>query len=107
MFKNTLCIAILAAVCAQASADTGELEDPMRPYQPGASLPASVEQRFLLTATLVSDARQVAIVNGQPTCVGDEVDGAEVVAVGPSSVELRLGSRTFTVVLRSGGTQDE
>ena len=73
----------------------------------GDTEPASVEQRFRLSATLVSDVRQVAVINGQPTSVGGSVDGAEVLAVDVSSVQLRVGSRTFRVRLSRRDTGDE
>ena len=111
MSRSALCIATLAAVWVAAMgegmADTGELKDPMRPFQPDVAQPAAVEQRFRLSATLVSGARQVAVINGRPTRVGHAVDGALVIAVEPSSVELRLGSRTFTILLSRGRAQDE
>ena len=106
MFKQrALAVATTAWACAIAGAQ--ELRDPMRPFVPGASPPAAVEQRYRLSATLVSDSRRVAIVNGQPTSVGGRVDGAEVVTVDSSSVELRVGSRTFTVSLSRGASRGE
>ena len=105
MCRRILALATVALGCAIAGAQ--ELRDPMRPFAPGVSQSSSVEQRFRLSATLVSHMRRVAVINGQPTSVGGRVDGAEVLTVDTSSVELRVGSRTFTVPLSRRTTGDE
>ena len=105
MFRRAVTVATVTLGCAIAGAQ--ELRDPMRPFLPGVSQPASVEQRFRLSATLVSDVRRVAVINGQPTSVGGSVDGAEVLAVDVSSVQLRVGSRTFRVPLSRRDSGDE
>ena len=98
MYRTLLYLALIHATSTSV-ADTARLNDPMRPVLPGASANMPIEQRYRLTATLVSDVRRVAVVNGQSVRAGDVVDDAVVVAVDPTSVELRRGSRTFTVAL--------
>ena len=106
MSKRTLFSAALALVWAATAAQDGDLKDPMRPFRPSAAA-RSMEPRFRLTAILVSDERRVAVINGRALRVGDAVDGAQLTAVRPSSVELRRGSRTFTVSLRRRSDQDK
>lgn len=99
MCSRLLFAATLVFVWPLASADTENFKDPMRPLGPGRPESGPVEQRFELTATLISEGRRVAVLNGRPTRAGEVVDGAVVVAVESSSVELRVGSRSFTVSL--------
>lgn len=105
MSKRLACTAALAMVWLLAAADTGQLKDPMRPFSPGAAQ-RPVEQRFELTATLVSDERRVAIINGRTVRVGEAVNGAEVKSIDPSSVELSVGSRTVRVSLGRRTTRE-
>ena len=98
MSKKLAYTAALAMVWLLGAAQTTELKDPMRPFAPG-SAQRSVEQRFELTATLISDERRVAIINGRPIRVGEAVNGAELISIEPSSVELSVGSRTVRVSL--------
>ena len=107
MSERLLCAAALAMIWLLGAADTGELKDPMRPIGPDADQPVAVERRFELTATLISDERRVAIINGVPLSVGEAVNGAEIISIEPSSVELRAGSRTFRVSLGRRTAQED
>lgn len=107
MSRTQWCALLFLVWWTAAAADT-ELKDPMRPVRTGAVGSAAAGQAFHLTATLVSRVRRIAIVNGRPARVGDAVDGAQVVAIRSSSVDLRMGARTFTVALGKGpALQDE
>ncbi|MEW6325524.1 MAG: hypothetical protein AB1515_09085 [Nitrospirota bacterium] len=49
---------------------------------------------LVLTAILYNPDSKLAIVNGQMVGVGDEIDGRQVVAIGPDHIVVREGKST-------------
>jgi hypothetical protein len=45
--------------------------------------------RFTLTGVLIAPTRRVAMINGRPYTQGENVDGAELVAIERNTVRLR------------------
>jgi hypothetical protein len=70
------------------------LRDPTQPPQRSALVPGSVLQPatavFRLTFVRDGGEQAVAIINGQSVRVGDQIDGAMVLAIEPSGVSLWL-----------------
>lgn len=79
------------------------LKDPMRPpARRDAPAVASVAQgakAWRLTMTRISGRDRVAVVNDKLVAVGERVDGARVLAITPSSVDLEQAGRRFRVKL--------
>ena len=95
---------LAVAVLCLASPARAELPDPTRP--PGISPDApsaapSAPREPRLTSIVVAPERRLAVIDGQPVRVGDEIAGARVVTIQPERVRLRRGDETIT--LRLGG----
>jgi hypothetical protein len=83
-----------------------ELFDPTRPplYMEQPVFDSADPDGLVLSAILISEERQIAVINGQPVRKGDRVAGSRVVAIRPWGVtldgvdgqplELRLSRRT-------------
>lgn len=90
-----------------AAAET--LHDPLRPRGLSASVGQNTsvklgrqkEPDWQLTATLCSEKRVVAVINGQTAQVGDKLNGYRVKAIERDKVLLTKGNRTIEV-LRAG-----
>jgi hypothetical protein len=54
---------------------------------------------YVLTSTLVSRQRTVAVINDRVVAVGDKVAGATVVHIESAQVTLRRGSREFNLMM--------
>lgn len=71
------------------------IQDPTRPAVTGNNgLESVARSRFkdlILSSTLISSRRSVAIINGRIIELGATLAGAEVVAIQPGVVELRYG----------------
>lgn len=87
---------ILSLVClAYQSVAYAELDDPMRPISVNskkAAAPGKIadiqNNKWYLHSILISDHRKVAIINGRPVSIGDQVDGARVTHIDKESVQL-------------------
>jgi hypothetical protein len=91
------------------AAERGGLSDPLRPlgYHPpavSASQAAAVAKpiNWHLSAVLHSAARSVAVINGRPLQLDDEIDGYRLVKIEPASVLLQ--KKQEKIVLRRSGT---
>lgn len=85
------------------------LDDPTEPpsnYQAiavdGAHAAASSDprRRWLLTSTLISPQRRIAVVNGHALKPGDTLDGVTVVKIAPATVHLRDTQGEFSVTMQ-------
>lgn len=113
MSRPTLLLLMLAW------ASTASASDPTRPPSPaeieawlrGGSVAENAETvTFQLQSLLLSDQRQVAVINGQSVTIGDSIDDARVVSIDAGRVELaRNGERlilTITTRLSGGPVRD-
>lgn len=57
-------------------------------------------QQYNLTSVFVSRLRRLAIINGRPVAIGDNITGAQIVAIKPRSVQIYKNGETFTVPLK-------
>ena len=78
------------------------LKDPTRPPEyrnstNGAGTNAA--PRFVLSSTLIAPGRRLATINGKSVAVGDQIAGAQVVAIESSHVAMREGAREFVLEL--------
>ena len=104
MRKATLIGAVLGgAWCIAALAATN---DPMRPVpRPGevrvqpAQTPKKKRPNWVLSSTLVGQARRVAVINDQLVGVGDSILGAQVLRIDARSVQLRYSGRDYLLQL--------
>ncbi|MCW8900471.1 MAG: general secretion pathway protein GspB [Gammaproteobacteria bacterium] len=106
MFKQKSIITILGlSLCCMPVFVQAQLDDPTRPPGHRLVLPggkkAATATRFSLTSVRISKARRSAIVNERSVESGDMVNGAQVVAIYPSSVKLKKQGKIFTVRLLS------
>jgi hypothetical protein len=74
------------------AAPTASIEQ--RPRAPEAETP-----RFRVTSIAASLKASTAVINGHIVGVGDTVDGARVLSIGPRKVELDVGGRRVTLEL--------
>ena len=102
--KNSLSILLLPLFLMPLSVHA-QLDDPTRPPGHRLVLPggkkAAAKVGFLLSSVRISTSRRTAIVNEHTVETGDVVNGAQVVAIYPSSVKLKKQGKTFTVRLVS------
>ena len=75
----------------------GQMRDPTKPE---ASM-SSVNNGYTLTAIMISSDKKIAIINGQVTHIGDDVDGSKVINIGVNTVELDgpNGKMTLTLMI--------
>lgn len=86
------------------------LDDPTEPppnYQAvpvGGAQPdvgsATPIQRWLLTSTLISPQRRIAVINGRAVKPGDTLEDVTVVEVAPATVRLRDTQGEFSVTMQ-------
>lgn len=102
MFRHSATLLIAATwLIGAASASDSPLRDPTEPYRPApGAARAAPQQRYVLTAVLVSASRRVAVVNGRPCMVGDTIDGAEIVRIDAKQVHVRRGGRDIVLRLQ-------
>jgi sRNA-binding protein len=107
--NKKLLLAVIGGVyCAGALAATN---DPMRPVPrpgtvkvaPKAKTRQAPRRNWVLSSTLVGDARRVAVINDHLVSVGDAVFGATVIEIGKRSARLRYAGRD--VLLELGESQ--
>lgn len=92
-------IALLAGVFAVTPLLGNEtLRDPTRPFSPIVSRRSPV-QKFELQAVFRSSDRRIAVLNGRRVAVGDQVDGATVLAIGSNSLSLEYRGERLTTRL--------
>ena len=88
-----------------ASAVHAQLDDPTRPPGYRLVLPNGKKglttTQYTLSSVRISSSRRTAIVNDHTVEVGNSVNGAKVIAIYPSSVELKKKGKVFTVRLLS------
>ena len=100
-----------ATLCALCCAAVSATDDPMRPVaRPGSVRAAPVHKAepaplrdWVLTSTLVSNARRVAVINDRLVGIGDEVLGALVVGIDARSAQLRYAGRELVLQLGEPG----
>ncbi len=111
MFERVAILLLVAAGAVHAdeprdaAADAGKpLRDPMQPYRaiPG-SASGGAASRFNLTGVLISPTRRIAILNGRPLEIGDQVDGAKIVRIERETVYLQQGSGALLIHLGRPG----
>lgn len=100
--KITVLFMVLLTIFCHNSAISEVLQDPTRPPEykntiKGAGTKAA--PRFVLSSTLIAPGRRLATINGKTVAVGEQVAGAQVVAIEPSRVALRDGSREIILEL--------
>jgi hypothetical protein len=68
---------------------------------PSSVVPAHKSQpEFRLNGIIYTSVRPSAIVNGQTVNIGDQVGGATVVSIAPTTVTLQINGQRKTYVLR-------
>ncbi len=106
MFRRQITVLVfgglLAVLLPPNGGSAASLSDPTRPPQrfiaPVVSAPV-VPKSWKLGAILIAPQRRVAVINGQPLSVGDQVSGAKVIDIESDRVRLRRGSREFVLDL--------
>lgn len=100
------CMALLALAATQVVAGE-ELGDPTRPTAlveplsaPAVGAPASAGPRWHLGSTVVSEARQIAVINGRTLRRGDRIEKATLLEIFKDRVVLDYEGRRMTVRLR-------
>lgn len=82
--------------------------DPTRPphwlQAPAQSAPAFNPDKYQLQQIIQHPQRQVAVINGQLLRVGDEIDGARLVRIDATSVQLRVRRAEYRLSLLSEGS---
>lgn len=102
--QTTLTISIVAMLATIPTLLLAQLDDPTRP--PGFRLPLANGKKtttnyFSLSSVRISSMRRTAVVNDRSVEAGDVVNGARVIAINPSSVQLKKQGKVFTVKLVS------
>lgn len=95
-------VALAAAAITVAAPAT--LDDPTRPpgYTSAGRSSAIRQPQWVLSQTLISPGRRLAIVNGRSVSEGEVIRGAVVVEILPTEVKLRRRDRTFSIKLLPG-----
>ncbi len=78
------------------------LEDPTRPPATTiTSKPSDKTQRprWILTSTLISTQRRAAVINNKVVSRGEHINGAKIISIQPSAVQLRIGRRDITLMM--------
>lgn len=83
------------------------LNDPTRPPagNPAAQAPgqpAAATGELVLSAILVAPERRVAVINGQPLQIGEQLGHIRVEAIHLDRVTIKHGKRLLTLTLKSG-----
>jgi hypothetical protein len=83
-------------------AEEAPTRDPMRPFGADAAVAGTdvaTGPRFTLTGVLIAPTRRVAMINGRPYMQGENVDGAEIVAIERNAVRLREQGNELVISL--------
>ena len=103
--KKNIIIILSLQLCWLPVVVQAQLDDPTRPPGHRLVLPGGKKVttaiRFSLSSVRISKTRRLAIVNDHSVETGDVVNGAQVVAIYPSSVKLKKQGKMFTVRLVS------
>jgi len=108
VFLFALCSLCLPAAHAELLPGEGGLSDPTEPppnYQakldnnPG-EVAGGPGRHWLLTSTLISPQRRIAVMNGQSVKPGDIVDGVTVLEIALATVRLRDTQGEFSVTMQ-------
>lgn len=86
---------------SRAGAAVAPLADPTRPFSAAAAASNAHSQgaeSLQLQSILVSAVRRVAIINGNPVTVGEQVNGDRVMAIGKDRVTLKSATGTITTL---------
>lgn len=95
---------VAVALSMVSAATAAELGDPTRPaVAPPAAEGANPDVGLRLRALIVSGARREARIGEQRVGVGDEIDGARVVAIGLDGVRLSRGGDEILLTLTGAG----
>lgn len=102
--KKQLLLGAAMLFCIVSNAAQAVLEDPTRPpsAKASSSYVASTKSnrpRWVLTSTLVSAERRTAVINDKVVAPGDRVNGATVVSIQPSAVQLRANGQQVTLMM--------
>lgn len=96
MAVRRLLPATVLTLILMATAAAADLRDPTAPFAP--RLPEVMSApSYAVSAIFVSAERSLAILNGRRVGVGDEIDGARVVAIKRTAVILAIGDRRVSV----------
>ena len=114
MAKVTSVLFMLLLFCLVGegfAATVGQLVDPMRPvhYQNQVNKKSAVKKQvqvktreWYLTTVLISQGRSVAVINGKPLQVGEQLEDYELVQIRSDQVILK--NKQEKLVLRRAGT---
>lgn len=101
--KMSIYLLMLMTVICHSVATAEVLDDPTRPPNqrlPGTSLGGTkAAPVWILSQTLISPARRVAIINGKRVQIGERIGGAQVIAIEPARVALRKKNRDILLEL--------
>jgi len=81
-----------------------QLDDPTRPPGYRLALPEgkkATTNYLSLSSVRISSMRRTAVVNDRAVEAGDIINGAKVIVINPSSVQLKKQGKVFTVKLVS------
>lgn len=82
-----------------------QLDDPTRPPGYPLTIPGGKKSlkatSFTLSSVYISASRRAAVINNKNVEIGEYVGGAKIIAILPSSVQLKRKGKTFTVRLLS------
>jgi len=95
---------LLVALVSPVLADEPPVDDPMRPYRPGAAAQSTdpASRAVVLTAVLIAANRRVAVINGRLYREGEDVAGARITRIDSHSVQLTRSGETRVVALSTG-----
>ncbi len=100
--KNQVAIIAITALLAVMPLQAA-LKDPTRP--PTATTTVSVppkkaqRPRWMLTSTLISAQRRTAVINDTVVSRGDRINGAKIMSIQPSAVQLHVNGRDITLMM--------
>lgn len=84
---------------------SAQLDDPTRPPGYRLALPGgkkvSTTNYFKLSSVKISSSRRSAIINDRTVEVGENINGARVVAINSSTVKLKKQGKIFSIRLIS------
>jgi len=99
--KQVIIIAITALLAVMPL--HAALKDPTRP--PNVTTMASVSPQkiqkpsWILTSTLISAQRRTAVINDTVVSHGDRINGAKVINIQPSAVQLHVNGRDIMLMM--------
>lgn len=91
MYKQlfVLLLALLSVQVTQAMTD---------PTRPSGFVPAKTsKEKLVLESILISDQRQVVVINGKALTVGEKIESAKVLTIANDSVRLQRGGKIIVL----------